>query len=241
MAWHQRNCKYCLEMAISCHSIMSGWTLKRYLTSFFFMVRVSLFKSIDNYSEKMTAKNLEIETCGQVEFSILSSKNTDSVFDKFCCPLNYTSVTLSCEYNIFNCVYICKWQIINYILWQNWKFYYWPAAASRWNMTYIDEKLYDSWLTEMVKRLVTSSTSSSNWIFEMLVSTDDGDVYCISLIHNGLDLDFYLLVQYLTISIITKLKFSLNKLALVKSNLKHIQFLKLWMYLFHFMHSILLT
>ena len=41
---------------------------------FFFMVRVSLFKSIDNYSEKMTAKNLEIETCGQVEFSILSSK-----------------------------------------------------------------------------------------------------------------------------------------------------------------------
>ena len=120
------------------------------------------------------------------------------------------------------------------------------SSKRRWNMTYIDEKLYDSWLTEMVKRLVTSSTSSSNWIFEMLVSTDD-DVYCISLIHNGLDLDFYFLVQYLTISIITKLKFSLKKLALVKSwsnvesNLKHIQFLKHWMYLFHFMHLIWLN
>ena len=56
------------------------------------MVRVSLFKSIDNYSEKMTAKNLEIETCGQVEFSILSSKNTDSVFDKFCWCLLSVSV-----------------------------------------------------------------------------------------------------------------------------------------------------
>ena len=117
-------------------------------------------------------------------------------------------------------------------------------------MTYIDEKLYDSWLTEMVKRLVTSSTSSSNWIFEMLVSTDDDDdVYCISLIHNGHDFDFYYLVQYLTISIYTKLKFSLKKLAIGKI-LKLIwnliwNIFNFWniecTYLFHFMHSILLN